>query len=129
MKIFIALFFCLFTFFASAQAKVSVKKDTHNFGRFVEGPDSVHVFTIDNIGTLPLVIIDVISPCGCTAREYTKEPILPGKTGTITVRYTSKDHVGMFNKSLQVKTNDPVNDVVMITITGEVVAPSIPVKE
>lgn len=103
------------------QAQATLNKNIHNFGTFKEGADSVCVFTITNTGNQPLIIISVSKPCGCTTPDYSREPIMPGKTGTVTVKYASQDHPGKFIKNLQVKTNDPVHDVVTITITGEVI--------
>lgn len=121
MKNILAFLLVCFTATAFAQAEVSLDKNTHDFGTFKEGADSVCVFTVTNTGNQPLVIMGVSKPCGCTSPDYSKEPIMPGKTGTITVKYSSQDHPGKFIKSLQVRTNAPKQDAFTITITGEVI--------
>lgn len=120
MKNILTLLLVCFSAAAFAQAEVSLDKNTHNFGTFNEGADSVCVFTVTNTGNQPLVIMGVSKPCGCTTPDYTKEPIMPGKSGTITVKYSSLDHPGKFIKSLQVRTNAPKQDTFTITITGDV---------
>ena len=56
-------------------------KRVHDFGTIKEKDGKVsHTFTFTNTSILPVVISDVNSWCGCTTAEYTKTPILPGKT-------------------------------------------------
>ena len=64
------------------------------------------VFTFTNIGDAPLVIHQAVASCGCTVPDYTKEPILPGKTGTIKVTYNGTGkYPGHFKKSITLRTN------------------------
>jgi hypothetical protein len=78
------------------------------------------VFTVTNIGKTPLVIEKAVPACGCTAREYTTEPILPGKTGTVKATYNAAA-VGKFNKSVTVKFAG-IDEPVTLNISGEVEA-------
>ena len=49
------------------------------------------------------MVIETVTPgCGCTKSDYTKEPIKPGKTGTITATYNAATP-GKFTKSVRVK--------------------------
>ena len=73
--------------FAQTNADIKFDKTTHDFGKFSENSPVVScVFTFTNIGDAPLVIHQAVASCGCTVPDYTKEPILPGKTGTISQR-------------------------------------------
>ena len=38
-----------------------------------------HTFTGENRGDKPVVILDVVTTCGCTVPEFTKRPIRPGR--------------------------------------------------
>ena len=81
--------------YAMAQAEIKFDKTTADVGTFSEESPVVScVFTFTNIGDAPLVIHQAVASCGCTVPEYTQEPVLPGKTGTIKVTYngTGKYH-------------------------------------
>lgn len=95
--------------YVSAQSKADIKfdKTTHNFGTFSEKSPIVScTFTFTNIGDAPLVIHQAVASCGCTVPEFSQEPILPGKTGTVKVTYdgTGK-YPGTFKKSITLRTN------------------------
>lgn len=75
-------------------------------------------FTFINISKEPVNITSVRSSCGCTVTDYSKEPILPGKSSTVKATYNSKK-VGQFQKSVTVVTNDNVSHT--LTLKGVVV--------
>jgi hypothetical protein len=62
-------------------------------------------FTLTNTGENPLVINKVTASCGCTASEWTKEPVNTGKQGFVKVSFDPKGRKGEFTKSLTVFTN------------------------
>lgn len=110
--------------YASAQtADIKFDKLTHNFGTFSENSPIVScVFTFTNIGDAPLVIHQAIASCGCTVPDYTKEPILPGKTGTIKVTYNGTGkYPGSFKKSITLRTNAK-KDMLRLYIEGNMTA-------
>lgn len=78
-------------------------KTVHNFGDVMlsDGPLSC-TFTMKNIGDKPIVIYSVTTSCGCTGVKWTKEPVLPGKTGMISATYTNDEGPYPFDKSLTV---------------------------
>lgn len=94
---------------AAAQGKADIKfdKTTHDFGTFSEEtPVVTHTFTFTNVGDGPLVIHQAVASCGCTVPQYTEEPVLPGKTGTIKVTYNGEGrYPGHFKKSITLRTN------------------------
>lgn len=69
--------------------KFQFKEDTYDFGKVPEGPIAEHVFEFKNTGKEPLIITNVNASCGCTMPEWSKDPVLPGKKGKITVRFTT----------------------------------------
>lgn len=79
--------------------------ETHDFGELNEGPLAEHVFEFTNTGKEPLIIQNASASCGCTTPDWPKEPILPGKTGKITVRYTTQGRPGPFTKSVFITSN------------------------
>jgi hypothetical protein len=90
----------------------------HDFGSIVYGADGSVDFVFANEGTKPLVITNVASTCGCTVPTWPKEPIEPGKKGTIAVVYNTK-LVGPFNKTIVVYSNAN-NSPVRISVLGKV---------
>ena len=74
----ILLTLCALT--ASAQEHLSFRPDTWDFGTIRETDGRVsHTFTGVNRGDSPLVILDVVTTCGCTVPDFSKKPILPGE--------------------------------------------------
>lgn len=95
---------------ASAQSKnadIKFDKTSYNLGTFPEKePVVTATFTFTNIGDAPLVIHQVVASCGCTVPSYSKEPVQPGKKGTIKVVYNGTDKpLGFFKKSIIVRSN------------------------
>ena len=86
-------------------AKVNWVKETHDFGEIPKGKPVSIEFTFTNTGDEPLLIADVIPSCGCTASDYSKEPIAPGKTSDIKITYNAAS-VGSFAKTITVNFQD-----------------------
>lgn len=78
--------------------------ESHDFGTIVEATPASYEFNFTNIGKEPLILTNVIASCGCTTPKWSKEPILPGKTGNILVSYDT-NRVGPFSKSVTISSN------------------------
>lgn len=104
---------------ASAQT-ISFDKTTLEYGNVKAGSDGHRVFTVKNTGAKPLILNDIKPQCGCTTPEWSKDPILPGKTGQIKVAYDTKIK-GTFKKLIEVFSNDPDNNRSVIWIEGNVI--------
>lgn len=103
-KILLVALVALVSLAAQAQAKIEFKSETIDYGQIDKGSDGLRVFEFTNTGDQPLVISDVKSSCGCTVPEKPKEPIAPGKTGEIKVKYDTK-RVGPIRKTVTVYSN------------------------
>ena len=106
--------------FSNAQT-ITFDKTTIDYGTVKANSDGNRVFTFTNTGNKPLILSNVQPGCGCTASEYTKEPILPGKKGEIKVHYNTAT-VAPFKKTIDVFSNDPANGRIVLYIQGTVVA-------
>lgn len=93
-------------------------KTLHDYGTIAKGSDGNCEFKFTNKGKTPLVLSNVISSCGCTVPQWPKEPIAPGKSGTIKVKYDT-NRVGIINKTITVNSNAK-NASVILTIKGTV---------
>ena len=106
--------------FSSAQT-ITFEKTTIDYGTVKANSDGNKVFTFTNTGDKPLIISNVQPGCGCTASDWTKEPILPGKKGEVKVHYNTAT-VAPFKKTIDVFSNDPKSGRVTLYIQGTVVA-------
>lgn len=89
---------------------------THDYGTMTKGADGNYTFTFKNTGSLPLVLTNVKSSCGCTVATWPREPIAPEKTGEIKVKYDT-NRVGPFQKTITVTSNAKTT---VLTIKGTV---------
>jgi hypothetical protein len=94
----------LISFSINAQAKIEFKSDTIDYGTIEKGSDGVRVFEFTNTGDAPLIISKVSSSCGCTIPKKPKDPILPGATGEIEVKYDT-NRVNPIRKTITVISN------------------------
>ncbi|MFT7073227.1 DUF1573 domain-containing protein [Patiriisocius sp. Uisw_017] len=108
----------LLGFTVNAQAKITFKSDTVDYGKIVKGSDGVRVFEFTNTGDAPLIVSDVKSSCGCTVPKKPKGPVAAGATGTIEVKYDT-NRVGPIRKTVTVYSNadEPIK---ALKIKGEV---------
>ena len=84
---------------------VALAESNFDFGNIKKGEKVSHVYEITNTGKNPLVISEVKPGCGCTAPEFTKDPILPGKKGKITLSFDSSSFDGAIQKYADVFAN------------------------
>ena len=99
----------------------SWEKKVHDFGQFNEDAGVQKAkFEFENTGDAPLFITNVRATCGCTATEYSKEPVQPGGKGYVIVAYNPAHRPGKFNKSVTVTTNE-FQPTSVLRITGDVI--------
>ncbi len=117
--------FLLFSMVAgiAAQSKnpsISFKDMTHDFGTLKEEDGKVtHRFEFVNTGAGPLIIQNVQASCGCTAPDWSKQPIPPGGSGFIAATYNPAGRPNAFTKYLYVDSNAEQGRV-RLTIKGVV---------
>lgn len=109
---------CLGSVYSHAQQKiggiVQFDRTVHDFGDIMtsDGPVSC-TFTLTNISAKPVTIFSVISSCGCTDVEWTRDEIKPGKTGTVSATYKNEDGETMFDKSITCYISDLKQPVIL----------------
>jgi hypothetical protein len=99
-------------------AEIKFEKETHDFGNIPQGVPATYEFVFKNTGKTPLIVTNAAASCGCTTPEWTKEPIKPGKTGTVKATYNAASP-GPFTKSVTVVSNAK-NSTVILYLKGDV---------
>ncbi len=92
--------------------------EIHDFGTIPQNIPAEVEFKFTNTGKEPILLERVQPSCGCTSPTWSKDPILPKKTGTIKASYNAAA-VGAFNKSITVFSNVGTK---VLTIKGTVEA-------
>jgi hypothetical protein len=91
---------------ASAEgAEITFTESSKNFGDITQGDVVEHIFKYENTGSQPLILSNVLVTCGCTATNWPRDPVAPGKSAEITVRFDSKGKNGAQNKIITVVSN------------------------
>ena len=89
---------------ATVFPEMEFEETAYDFGNIARGTAVEHVFKFKNTGKAPLVIVDATSTCGCTVPSYPKEPIQPGETGELLVKYNGSG-LNEVTKVVTVKSN------------------------
>lgn len=97
---------------------ITFESDLVDYGTIAQGSDPYRFFNFTNTGDAPLVITAAKGSCGCTVPTYPKDPILPGETGQIKVRYDT-NRVGPFTKRVTLTIQD-IEENSVLTIKGNV---------
>ena len=119
-----------FGFFNSAPADINMfdakiaiiefETEVINYGKIEQNSDGTKIFAFTNAGDAPLIINDVKTSCGCTVPRYSKEPILPGESGELEIKYNT-NKLGAFTKTIRVMSNAEGGNKIL-KIKGTVVA-------
>lgn len=96
-------------------------KETHDYGIIYVNGDGTCFFTFTNTGNEPLVLINVRAGCGCTVPEWPREPVLPGESAEIKVKYTTLRRPHKINRSIIVTSNSITRNKLVLRIKGEIV--------
>ncbi len=95
---------------STTYAQITFEKSTHNFGEINQGEKVEQIFLFKNTGTIPLLLSNVLSTCGCTIPEWPKEPIPPGEEREIKVVFDSTSKIGRQNKVITIRSNSKDGD-------------------
>ncbi|MEX0966342.1 MAG: DUF1573 domain-containing protein [Bacteroidia bacterium] len=106
---------------ASGKAEITFENDAIDYGSIEQNANGEREFQFKNTGSQPLIITGCNGSCGCTVPECPKEPIKPGESGVIKVKYDT-NRLGRFSKTITVNSNasEPAR---LLRISGEVLEP------
>lgn len=94
---------------------------TVDYGTIEQHGEPLRELSFTNTGTEPLVIKNARGSCGCTVPIWPKEPIMPGESSKIEIRYAT-NRLGKFTKTVTLTTNE-VGEKHVLKVTGEVLKP------
>lgn len=97
---------------------ITFKAEILDYGSITKETYTVRQFEFTNTGRKPLTINHCKAKCTCVVLKWSKESIMPGEKGFITVRYDVK-HTGRFSETITVFSN-AVTMTKIIKIKGEV---------
>jgi len=123
-KIFLTLALFIGAFaLATAQDEVSgpvmsFESLTVDYGTIEQHGDPLRIAEFTNTGTEPLVISNARGSCGCTVPVWPKEPIMPGETSQIEIRYDTK-RLGKINKTVTLTTNQE-GEPIVLRVKGQI---------
>lgn len=103
-----------------ASAQLQFKSERFDFGRIAEeGGKRSCTFQASNVGDKPLLLVDIVTTCGCTVPTFSRKPILPGKSTEIVVTFDPYGRPGTFDRKLHIygAGNERLG---VISIVGEV---------
>ncbi len=108
--------------FIDEPTSIEFEQPIYDFGTVTDGEEVEYEYEFTNTGDVNLVLLDVSASCGCTVPEnWPKEPIAPGETGKISVKFNSTGRVGAAQKSIRVDANTNPTTT-NLTLKGTVVA-------
>jgi len=99
---------------------LSFDKLEHDYGTMYQNADGNAYFVYTNTGKEPLIFSRVKSSCGCTTPKWSRQPLMPGQSDTLKVRYDTK-RLGSFHKSITISSNASVSRMIL-QVKGKVIA-------
>lgn len=84
---------------------MTFEEQSYDFGAIDEGDIVQHVFIFKNTGGSELVISNAVGSCGCTIPEFPRDPIAPGTSGEMKVKFNSTGKSGHQTKTVNITTN------------------------
>lgn len=103
----------------TAASTIVWKAETIDVGQIPQGTPKAIVYEFKNTGKTDVVITNVQGSCGCTATDYTKEPVQPGKSAKVTATYNAANKGG-FTKTVTVTTSAEKTPKIL-TLKGTVI--------
>jgi len=100
-------------------AQMKFEEIEWNFGEINQGESVEYAFQFTNTGSDPLIITSAKGSCGCTVPVWPREPVAPGESGVIDVKFNSKGKKGKQNKRVTLITN-MVPSQKVLTVKGQV---------
>ncbi len=97
----------------AAQPKVEVPVNKQSFGSVKRGEVVELRYEVKNSGNSPLLLFASQVSCSCTQVEFSKEPIPPGKSTTVVLKFDTKSVWGRQDRYVYITSNDPKGEIAL----------------
>ncbi|MCC9165282.1 DUF1573 domain-containing protein [Pontibacter harenae] len=104
---------------------ISFEQAVYDFGTVRQGEVIEHAFKFTNTGKSPLIIESASATCGCTVPKPPTEPIAPGESAEIQVRFNTSGKMGQQSPVVTVRANTTPN-ITTVSMKGTVESNNIP---
>jgi hypothetical protein len=104
-----------------APPRLVFAQTTHDFGRVAQGVPVEHEFAFANDGEAVLSIIDLRAACDNQVTLLGGSDIAPHAGGSVHGRFDTAAVFGPQQRTITVYSNDPAQQAVLLTLSGEVV--------
>ena len=98
-------------------AKMEFEETEWNFGEIIQGESVDYAFKFTNTGSEPLIISNAKGSCGCTVPVWPREPVAPGESGVVDVKFNSTGKKGKQSKKVTLTTN-MIPSQMILTVNG-----------
>jgi len=92
------------------------------FGEVVQGEEVVFTFSFKNTGNMTLHIEELSVSCYCVVIKNCTKSVAPGEKGQVYGVLETKDFVGDMYRAIEVKTNIPKSEPIMLVLEGVILA-------
>ena len=103
-----------------AKGEIVFERMIHDLGTIQQGETVGCNFAFTNTGEGRVMILDASASCGCTVPRFSKEPVTPGKKGTVEVMFDSSGRMGRQSKTVTIRTNG-MTEVIRLTINADII--------
>lgn len=103
-------------------AQMESEEVSFEFGELYQGEKAEYTFQYKNVGNAPLILQNVLTTCGCTASEWSTDPLPPGEEAQLKVAFDSSTKIGRQNKVITIRSNAKSGDY-RLRISGMVLPP------
>ena len=100
--------------------KIAFDDPIYDFGSAQQGDKVIRYYSFKNVGDKPLVLFKVKTTCGCTASQWPRRAIPPGKEASVKVIFRTAGKMGFQDKAIKVLSNSVENSMYVLRLKGEV---------
>lgn len=122
---FVLIFLSISSTFLFAQEPAEVQGPVMTFesmivdyGDIEQDSEPLRLLKFTNTGTEPLVVSNARGSCGCTVPTWPKQPVMPGESSQLEIRYDTK-RLGGINKTVTITTNEG-GEAHVIKVVGKI---------
>ncbi len=102
--------------------QVDIPQSEFDFGTIPPDPPVAYVFAVQNTGTAPLNLSNLLTSCGCTVAELSASVIPPGQRANLQVTFDPDFHetIGEVTRVVWMQSDDPTRPWLEFSVTADV---------